>query len=672
MEMKFPINMKIFSISCRSHLLQVCLKRKLLEGKERFMFVLARPHHRKIVTAAGRRSLALIIVAIAITTIVTVIVEVPWDTIIMMQPFFDLGGILWERASVLVTGILLLLIARALARGKRQAWWLALGLLISSFLGAVVSKSDRGTILLALTLLVFLLVLAPLFPTRSDARALVRGYITLALGVSIIVGQIAVNHVWITGDQGVLALRNVVLFALHLLTFFVLGYGVIEVLRPVRSSRSHLCQERARVNEVVRRYGKLATSHFALARDKSYFWSETGRTTLAYRVVNGTALALGDPIGPEEEHKLLLQAFLTFCQRQDWHVAWYQASEYTRRLGQEQGLHSFKVGEEAIIDVGSFTLQGKRGAPVRHAVTRAGREGLSAHCWQAESIPEAVFAGMLHISTEWLAKRNAKTQMGFSMGRFPSDWSQELLTVVALDAEGHTQAFLTWTPLYAGNGWALDIMRRGEKAPPGAMEFLIACSIEWARAHGYAKMSLGLAPLAGLGGEALTATRAATGCEQRVKATSRFERSAAFLHRRGIVLDTYRSLYAFKAKFQPAWEPRYLIVSEGQALPRILLALAWVHGTGWRSMLHEAWEHTMMKSVARLLRPRQSIEEHQYEEKKSHIESQPLRCIVEQSGENYANGASLTIQNTGSTESPIEADRWNRFEPRNQAATQSK
>ncbi len=593
------------------------------------MFVLARPQHRQIVTAAGRRVLALIIVAIAISNIVTVIVEVPWDTIIVMQPFFDLGGIIWERASVLVTGVLLLLIARALARGKRQAWWLVLGLFISSFLGAVVSKSDRGTILLALSLLIFLLVMAPLFPTRSDARALVRGYITLALGIGVIAGHIAMSHVWLTADQGLLALRNVILFALHLLTFLVLGYGVIEVLRPVRSTRSHLRQERTRVYEVVRRYGKLATAHFALGRDKSYFWSETGRTTMAYRVVNGTALALGDPIGPEEEHKLLLQAFLAFCHRQDWHVAWYQASEYTRRLGQELGLPSFKVGEEATIDVGTFTLQGKRGAPVRHAVTRAGREGLSAHCWQAESIPEAVFAGMQHISTEWLAKRNAKTQMGFSMGRFPSDWSQELLTVVALDAEGHTQAFLTWTPLYAGNGWALDIMRRGEKAPPGTMELLIASSIEWAKARGYGKMSLGLAPLAGLGGEALAATRDATGCEQSVKSSSRLERSAAFLHRRGIVLDTYRSLYAFKAKFQPAWEPRYLIVSEGQALPRILLALAWVHGTGWRSMLHEAWEQTMRKSVARLLRPRQSIEEHQHELKKPHIENQSLKCVFE-------------------------------------------
>ena len=593
------------------------------------MFVFARHQNKRVVTAVGRHLLALIIVAIAIANVITVLVEVPWDTRVLMQPFFDLGGDAWERASALVTGVLLLFIARALARGKRQAWWLSLGLLISSFLGAVVSRSDRSTLLLALSLLALLLVMAPLFPTRSDVRALVRGYVTLALGVGVIAGHIAMSSLWYTGGQGTLALRNVILFALHVLTFLVLGFGIIEVLRPVRFDRPHLGQERVRVYEIVRRYGKLATVHFALGRDKSYFWSETGRTVMAYRVVNGVALALGDPIGPEEEHGLLVCTFLTYCRRQDWPVAWYQASARMRQLGQEQGLLTFKVGEEAIIDVTHFTLGGKRGAPVRHAVARAGREGLSVRCWQGESIPEAVFAEMQGISMEWLATRHAKTQMGFSMGRFPADWSQELLTVVALDSHERTQAFLTWTPLYAGNGWALDIMRRGEKTPPGAMELLIASSIEWAKARGCTSMSLGLAPLAGLGEVALTTTSSTAVREQRVRSSSILERSATFLHRRGIVLDTYRSLYAFKAKFQPTWEPRYLIASEAQALPRMLLALAQVHGTGWRSLLQEAWENTMMKSVARLLRPRQPATEQQKEQGKNNIEGRPLRCDAE-------------------------------------------
>ena len=167
------------------------------------------------------------------------------------------------------------------------------------------------------------------------------------------------------------------------------------------------------------------------------------------------------------------------------------------------------------------------------------------------------------------------------MGRFPADWSKDQLTLVAIDPQGKVQAFLTWTPLYAGNGWALDTMRRGEGTPSGAMELLIAHAIEWAKAHGYERMSLGLAPLVGLDEHKdLDHAPCYTGQSSKLRSSSFVERGAAFLHQRGILLGKYRSLYGFKAKFQPGWEPRYLIVNERAALLKILLALARAHSSG--------------------------------------------------------------------------------------------
>jgi phosphatidylglycerol lysyltransferase len=195
---------------------------------------------------------------------------------------------------------------------------------------------------------------------------------------------------------------------------------------------------------------------------------------------------------------------------------------------------------------------------------------------------------MQRISTEWLDTRKVQTQMGFSMGRFPADWSKDLLTVVALDPQGKIEAFLTWTPLYAGNGWALDTMRRGVRTPSGAMELLIAHAIEWAQAQGYAHMSLGLAPLVGLmGEEELVDVPRNPWQSNSLRFSSLLERGAAFLHQRGMLLGKYRSLYFFKAKFQPNWEPRYLIVGERSALLSILLALARAHGSGWLNIVKE-------------------------------------------------------------------------------------
>jgi phosphatidylglycerol lysyltransferase len=308
-------------------------------------------------------------------------------------------------------------------------------------------------------------------------------------------------------------------------------------------------------------------------------------------VACGVALALGDPIGPAEESEATIREFCAYSRRQDWAVAWYQATAATRLLFRRAGLHDYKIGEEAVVDLGTFTQQGKIGERVRHAVSRARRGGVTVRIWQGEAIPDAIFAGMKRVSAAWMGGHGASSQMGFSMGRFPAEWSPDLLTAVALDAEGEVQAFTTWTPLYAGNGWALDAMRRLPDAIPGAMELLIAECFAWARERGCARASLGLVPLAGLCED--------TTCDgEDAVAPSLVERGAAYLQRRKLLLGNYAALARFKGQFQPAWEPRYLVVADRAALPSVLRALAYVHSYTSLSILKEA---------ALALRPRKRL-----------------------------------------------------------------
>jgi phosphatidylglycerol lysyltransferase len=300
--------------------------------------------------------------------------------------------------------------------------------------------------------------------------------------------------------------------------------------------------------------------------------------------VGGAALALADPIGPVEEHAKTLAKFIAYCQRQDWAFGVYQASPTVYHLGRRLGLRGVKIGEDALVDLRCFTLEGKAGAPVRHSVARARRGGLTMRIFQGERLPDDVYAGMQRVSAGWLRQREIHGQFGFSMGRFPTDWSPELLTAVAVDANGAAQAFVTWTPLYAANGWSLDLIRRNADAVPGAMELLIAESFAWASARGCERMSLGLLPLAGLD----TETRTLEGPSAPPEAL--IERGAAYLHQRGVLLSSYTSLRHFKEKFHPTWEARYLLLGEASATPQVLLALAQVMGGGWRVTAQEAWE----------------------------------------------------------------------------------
>ena len=551
----------------------------------------------QVLTLAGRGVLAALLIVTALANVITAMVATPWQQALFIEHFVDLDTLWWGPQGQVVVGVLLLLVARALMRGKRQAWWLAVGLLAFALINTMFSRSHSHYIPVSLALLVVLLLLAPLFPTRSDPQALRRGYIALGVTVLCMLVQHELHIVWphqITQEASHIGppIRGIVHFLLRGLIFLFVGYGVFETLRPVLDARRLQRDEQAYAESIVHRYGQSTLAHFTLTGDKCYFWSPTRQAFIAYRLAaGGVAVMLGDPVGPADELEPLLLRFLAHCKQQDWQLAIWQASPRLAQCCRQWNLRTYKMGEEAFVDAHTFSTQGKTGAPVRHSITRAQRDGISVYCWQGEPLPDPILAGMKSISAVWLAEHDTHTQMGFSMGRFPTDWSLDLLTVAALNPAGEVLAFLTWTPLYTANGWALDIMRRLKETTPGTMEMLIAESIAWARARGNTRMSLGLAPLAGLGAGLDMAPEQREGAdEQRLPyAVSWLERSASFLHQRKLLLGNYTSLYAFKSKFRPVWEPRYLVISDAAALPRIGTALLEVHGYRWLTMLKETW-----------------------------------------------------------------------------------
>ncbi|HEU5439847.1 MAG TPA: phosphatidylglycerol lysyltransferase domain-containing protein [Ktedonobacterales bacterium] len=562
-------------------------------------------------TRAGRIVFALLLAVAALANLATLLLASPWQQAVAVERVVDLDGLGWGREGALAAGLLLLLVARALARGKRHAWFLAVVLLGFSLASVRISRAHFSYTPLMLGLLIALLALAPLFPARSDPKALRRGYAALLLSTALFVFHNAIRQFWHT--RAPLAVREAmtpgphaaVLLLLRILLFLFLGYGVVEVLRPVLRARRQRRDEQAHVRAIVARCGTATAAHFALAADKTYFWSDSRRAVLAYRLVGGVALALGDPIGPDEELEPLLLAFLAFCKRQDWTPVLYLATPRVQVVCHAWNLHAYKVGEEGIVTATEFSTAGKASAPVRHSVTRARKDGISVRIFRGEPIPEAIWAGMRRVSAAWMELQGTRAQMGFSMGRFPSDWSPELVTAVALAPHGEVQAFLTWTPLYQGNGWSLDNMRRLPDMVPGTMEMLIAESINWARERGYARMSIGLAPLAGLDstlehdlsraaypeahtGVEASAARPGGARASRQDRLSWLERSAGSLYRRKLLLGNYATLYHFKAKFRPEWQPRYLVVTDTAALPKVLLGLMRAQGYTLPHMLSDA------------------------------------------------------------------------------------
>src|SRR5260370_17952040 len=230
------------------------------------------------VAAVGRGSVALALALLALANLVDALVIHPWAGATFGEQAMDLDALGCGRAEAAMLSAILLLVARALAHGKRQAWWLSLFALGCSAWATLPSLRHWPFFLShsTLVLLVVLLALAPLFSRRSDPQALRRGYVALAAGLGCVFLLQAIHHNWHPAYLAPwLLYRQITVYLLRGGTLMAAAYGVVTLLRPVRPARRLARDERAPALAVARPYRTLSTAHFAMGADQSYYWSRT-------------------------------------------------------------------------------------------------------------------------------------------------------------------------------------------------------------------------------------------------------------------------------------------------------------------------------------------------------------------------------------------------------------
>jgi phosphatidylglycerol lysyltransferase len=323
-------------------------------------------------------------------------------------------------------------------------------------------------------------------------------------------------------------------------------------------------EESERAEETLRTYGHGALLPYQLGRDKHRFVSPDGGV-----VVSGThgrfEVALGDPIGADDPERSIA-AFIESCRSRRKVPAFYQATTASLPSLRAAGMRTFRVGHEAIVELTGFTLKTPSRANLRHTITRARRGNVTFefHRGLDTGARERLLPGLLEIDAGW--SKTAGPPLGFTIGRFDPAEIDGIAITVALEADGRPSAFATFRPTGRG-GWVLDLMRRRAGGTPGCMEGCVVEAMTALEAEGATEMSLGLAPLAGIAGDARNSD------EQAIV-------RAARLVRRWYDVD---GLAFFKAKFDPTWMPRYGAVPRRRHVPGLAIALLGLHLGGYRS-----------------------------------------------------------------------------------------
>lgn len=511
------------------------------------------------------------------------------------------------RLMAFMPALLLLVAAEGLRRGRRLAWWLATALnalvivlVVWSIFDVPPGDQEQGflfnslePLVLPVATIVVLIVTRKVFDlslSRRSARRLgivvgctLAALIVLYLGLGYIVREQFEPVATFAKLVRDLPARLLPPFYTDLITEPLLPIGPVAkllyrfgglicwlivliglLIAFVRAGNESDTEATERARALLSDGGGGTLSYMTTWPGNTYWFSDDGRAAVAYRVIGGVAVTTGDPFGDEGARAEAVAGFDVFCRRNGWTPCFYSVTQPVRQAAEDLGWYAVQVAEDTVIPLGSLEFTGKKWQDVRTALNKAKKEGITAEWWNYQSAPLALTDQVRAISEEWVADKGMP-EMGFTLGGLAELDDPAVRCLIAVDEQRTVHGVTSWLPVYAGSGavegWTLDFMRRRNGGFRGVVEFLIASAALGAQEEGAKFLSLSGAPLARLdrGDDPL-------GARQNVDPLQKLLDSA------GKALEPvygFRSLFAFKAKFQPRYEPLYMAYPDPAALPAI-------------------------------------------------------------------------------------------------------
>lgn len=307
------------------------------------------------------------------------------------------------------------------------------------------------------------------------------------------------------------------------------------------------------VKQIIREDGSGTLSWMTTWDGMEYLRTTNG--IVPFQLRSGAAIALADPLGAPGGHAESIREFITAAEAHAVTPCFFSASSTTRDLLPDDW-HSLTIADDTIIDLAGITFQGKAWAQVRQSFSKGEREGMTFRLTTLSEVSWGTKQQLKAISESWVGDKGLP-EMRFTLGTLQEAEDPEVRLALAISPEGDVDGLLSWLPVYGAGGrvigWTLDLMRRRDGGFGAVMEFLIGSSAKAFSEEGAEILSLSGAPLA----------HEAPVDEGGI---------SSLLSRMGGMLEPvygFRSLHRFKKKFNPRYEPIYLLYRDEGDLARI-------------------------------------------------------------------------------------------------------
>ncbi len=497
----------------------------------------------------------------------------------LLLEFEPVEAIRLFHALALPAGVALLLVAPYLAKRRWRALETAVGLMLALGLFDLLKGLDFEETILTWGVATVLIASRDEFNVRHDPitlrsaiwRVPLLGLVGIA-GAAVATWATQGHPSWSTvtsetfdllrWHQGPIHYHHHIPVGVHMLELGTLLVIAYVIFRPLAAPRA-LPTPAARqvVSDLVREHGGDTLAFFNLRADKHYLFSEDRRAFVGYAIENGVLLLSGDPVGPEEALPGLLRHARVFADSRGLKLGALGASQGLCPLYEELGLRTIYLGDEAVVDLGCFSLEGRPIRKVRQSVTRLRKAGYVAELRELRALDEDTLEQVEEVVE---LGRQGAPERGFSMAMdsLQGEHDHETLVVLARDGAGAIRGVLHFVPCYGRPAVSLSFMRRDPSTPNGLTEFLVARAIELLRDRGVQELSLNFAAFA----------------KWMHSPDKRLERMLGRLIALGNPFFQIESLYRFNAKFFPRWEPRFLVYEGAFGLPRAGIAALWAEG----------------------------------------------------------------------------------------------
>jgi phosphatidylglycerol lysyltransferase len=526
---------------------------------------------------------AVLIFSLGIVNIISVLTPAIPDRMRLLKDYLFTDFVSFSNSFVFIAGLFLLVTAAFMLRGLRTAWWFAVGLSIISVFGHITKGIDYEEATIALLIIGSLVGTRKQYYVKTNPRLGTVGIQTALLSMAAVllygvVGfyfldkrhfhidfnvfqsfRYTLQNYFLIGSADLIpydAFARDFIYLIKISGFASLSFLIYSLVRPYVFKVMPTDEERERAKYLTEQYGSSALDFFKTYSDKFIFAPSGINAYISYRVSRNFAVVLEDPVAENrDEKKKCVVAFGKYCYDNGLKEIYYRVPKESLPLYLELSRKSLFLGQEGVVDLESFTLEGGEKKSIRNALNKIKEQGYTTHV-NTPPLRDGLIQKLKAVSDEWL-NLTEREEIIFSQGMFVEREIKEQTVISIENKEEKIIAFLNIIPDYVKNEGTYDLLRKTSDAPNGIMDHILVELFKYFKSTGIRYVNLGFAPMSGLDDP-----------------HNFTEKSMKFAYEKIRSFSHYKGQRDYKDKFNPQWNDKFLIYSNDYDLLQVPGVLA--------------------------------------------------------------------------------------------------